>query len=109
MILVFVSCGFVGVVGYTSALLKKCYDKYVMQRHDSFRGVMHLPDEPEVLMDDFQNLEGRYAKATVSVIHDGNQYQYRDVDLAEVRVSGYEHDELVETNIIAEEILTQNL
>lgn len=67
---------------------------------------MRLPDEPaELPMDDFQNLECRYAKATVSVVHDGDQDQ--EPDLVEVCVCGSEPDELVETNVIAEEILLQ--
>ena len=90
MMLVFVGCGIIGVVGCVSALLKKCYDKYVL----------NLPDEPEISMEIFQNLEGRYAKAAVSV--------GQEIDLVEVCVCGSEPDELVETNIIAEEILAQD-
>jgi len=98
LIFSFVSSIFLGCVGCASVLLKKCYDKYVIQQH--------LPNDPELSTDPFQNLESRYAKATVSVIHDRNQY--RDVDFVEVRVSGYEQGELVETNIIAEEVTIQN-
>jgi hypothetical protein len=90
LMLTFVGCGFIGIVACTSVLLKKCYDKYVL----------HLPYEPELQMVDFQNLESRYAKATVSVIHDIGQ----DIDLVEVRVCGSEPDE---TCIIAEEVITQ--
>jgi hypothetical protein len=31
LMLMFVGCGIVGVVGCASALLKKCYDKYVLK------------------------------------------------------------------------------
>lgn len=112
----FVGCGFICVVGCTSALLKKCYDKYAIQRNTSFRD---LPYEPELSMETFQNLEGRYAKAAVSVIipfstpvgrqsgntphpHNG---QDQEIDLVEVCVYGSETEELVETNIIAEEVI----
>jgi len=87
LILLFVGCWFIGCVGCTSALLKKCYDKYVL-------------NVQEVQTDTFQNLESRYAKATVSIIHE----ECQEIDLVEVHVCGYEQDGLVETNIIAEEI-----
>ena len=87
MMLVFVGCGFIGVVGCVSALLKKCYDKYVL----------NLLDEPELSMETFQNLEGRYARAAVSVS--------QEIDLVEACVCDSEPDELVETNIIAEEVI----
>jgi hypothetical protein len=58
LLLVFVSCGLVMCVGCISALLKKIYDKYVL----------NLPDVYELPPTIFQNLEGRYAKANVSVI-----------------------------------------
>jgi len=67
--------------------VKKCYDKYVL----------NLPDEPELSMETFQNLEGRYARAAVSVS--------QEIDLVEVCVCDSEPDELVETNIIAEEVI----
>lgn len=73
-----------------------------MQTNTSFRD---LPDEPELQMVNFQNLEGRYARATVNVIiNDVDQ----EIDLVDVCVCSSDQDELVETNIIAEEIMTQN-
>ena len=58
LLLTFVSCGLVMCVGCISALLKKIYDKYVL----------NLPEVYELPPTIFQNLEGRYTKANVSVV-----------------------------------------
>lgn len=57
MMLVFIICSFIGCVGCTSALLKKCYDKYVTD----------LPDEQEQSIVTIQNVELGYANATATV------------------------------------------
>ena len=58
LLLVFVSCGFVAFVGCISALLKKFYDK----------DVLNLPEVYELPPTVFQHLEGRYVKANASVV-----------------------------------------
>jgi hypothetical protein len=58
LLFVFVSCGFVACVGCTSALLKKYYDKYVL----------NLPEIIELPPTVFQDVEGRYAKAAAVVV-----------------------------------------
>ena len=75
--------GFAGccLFGCASAILKKCYDKYVMQINN----------------DDEQ--EQPIANAIVSVI----QEQHNENDLVQVFIC--ENDEAIETNIIAEEVV----
>jgi len=113
LIWVFVSSGFIGCVGCISALLKKCVDKYGAPMHPSrevtpmhplfqdvtpmhpSRDVINLPNDEES-----HHIENVYANATVSII----QEQYQEIDLVEVCICG--NDEIVETNIIAEEVMT---
>ena len=58
MMLVFIICSFIGCVGCTSALLKKCYDKCVTD----------LPDEQEQSIVTIQNVEFGYVNATARII-----------------------------------------
>jgi hypothetical protein len=58
MMFVFIICSFIGCVGCTSALLKKCYDKCIAD----------LPDEQEQSIVTIQNVEFGYANATASVV-----------------------------------------
>ena len=79
LLLVFVSCGFVAFVGCISALLKKFYDKYVL----------NLPEVYELPPTVFQNLEGRYVKANVSVVI---PTALVEVNLLEIHSSAVEDD-----------------
>lgn len=87
LLLVFVSCGFVACVGCTSALLKRFYDKYIM----------NLPEVYELPPTVFQNLEGRYVKANASVVVPTVTVELMSVDLPL-------EDDGSEDNIIAIEI-----
>ena len=58
LVLTFIGSIFCGVVICSSRLLKKCYDKYVL----------NLSDEQEAPMNPFQNAQGRYAKANIVVL-----------------------------------------
>lgn len=70
-LVVFVSCGFVALVGCISALLKKMYNKYVL----------NLPEVYELPPTVFQNLEGRYVKANVSFVIPTVTVELMSVDL----------------------------
>jgi len=86
----FVSCCCVGIVVCTSKLLQNCYDKYVLR--------LPAPEEPVNVNNPFYNLEGRYAKAEANVI-------VKDVDIHIVDISTIDYENVVETNIIALEII----
>jgi hypothetical protein len=71
LILAFVVSGFVMCVGCTSAILKKCYDKYVL----------NLPDTADELSStEFQNLEGRrYARAAAVIVAPSPSIEFTEV------------------------------
>jgi len=87
LLLTFVSCGLVMCVGCISALLKKIYDKYVL----------NLPEVYELPPTIFQNLEGRYAKANVSVVTPPVMVEPTIVDL-------HMEDDESEDNVVAIEV-----
>ena len=97
LILGFVSCGFIGVVGCASVMLKICCEKYVLQN------VTYLPEE-SIPIDHFQDFETRYAKATVSILQDQYKDQLQHQELVEVRICDTSDEEITKTNIIAQEI-----